>query len=112
MQFGFRKNHSTETANCYFTEQIKSSLDEGGVVGAVLFDFKKTFPMVSHNVPLSRLSQFIFSTNELTRMESQELMTHAHLSLNVPFEFHILFSLYINDLPLITPRFAHLDVCR
>ncbi len=37
MQFGFRKNHSTETANCFLVEQIRSQLDKGGVVGAVLF---------------------------------------------------------------------------
>ncbi len=44
MQFGFRAHHSTETANCYFVEQIKSSLgDRGGVVGAVFLDFKKAF---------------------------------------------------------------------
>ncbi len=43
MQFGFRAHHSTETANCYFVEQIKSSLDRGGVVGAVFLDLKKSF---------------------------------------------------------------------
>jgi len=37
MQFGFRKHHATETATCYFIEQIKSSLDNGGVVGAAGF---------------------------------------------------------------------------
>lgn len=35
MQFGFRANHSTETANCFFLENIESLLDKGGVVGAV-----------------------------------------------------------------------------
>lgn len=48
MQFGFRAHHSTETANCYFVEQIKSSLDRGGVVGAFFLDFKKVFDTVNH----------------------------------------------------------------
>ncbi len=38
MHFGFRKNHSTETANCFLVEQIRSQLDKGGVVGAVFLD--------------------------------------------------------------------------
>ncbi len=70
MQFGFRAHHSTETANCYFVEQIKSSLDRGGVVGAVFLDFKKVFDTVNHNFLLSKLSRFNFSTNTLTWMES------------------------------------------
>lgn len=37
-QFGFRINHSTETANCYFVDKVKSQLDRGGVVGAVFLD--------------------------------------------------------------------------
>lgn len=49
MQFGFRKHHSTETANCFFVEQIKSLLDKGGVVGDVFLDFKKAFDTVNHN---------------------------------------------------------------
>ena len=68
MQFGFRKYHST--ANCYFIEQIKSSLDNGGVVGAVFIDLKKAFDTVNHNVLLSKLSKFNFSCNALTWMES------------------------------------------
>lgn len=33
MQFGFCTNHSTETANCYLLESIKSQLDQGGEIG-------------------------------------------------------------------------------
>lgn len=48
MQFGFRKHHSTETANCFLLENIKSKLDQGGVVGAVFLDLKKAFETVDH----------------------------------------------------------------
>lgn len=30
MQFGFRANHSADTANWFFTEKVKSLLDKGG----------------------------------------------------------------------------------
>lgn len=30
LQFGFRKHNSTETALCYFVEQLKAMLDKGG----------------------------------------------------------------------------------
>lgn len=40
MQFGFRANHSTETANCFLLENIKLKMDKGGVVGDI-FRFKE-----------------------------------------------------------------------
>lgn len=60
MQFGFRKHHSTETAICCFAEQIKSYLDNGGVVGAVFSDSIEAPDNVNHNVPLSKISKSHF----------------------------------------------------
>ena len=50
LQFGFRRNHSTESATCFLTENIKHSLDKGHVVGAVFLDLKKAFDTVNHDI--------------------------------------------------------------
>ena len=70
MQFGFRAKYSTETANCFFTEQIKSKMDNGGVVGAVFLDLKKDFDTVNHKILISKLSSFNFSSQTLRWLES------------------------------------------
>ncbi len=41
-QFGFRPQHSTETAVCHFLEKARSSLDQGHAMGAVFIDKKKS----------------------------------------------------------------------
>ena len=70
MQFGFRSNHSTETANCFFIENIKINLDKGGIVGAIFLDLKKVFDTVDHDVLLSKLSYFNFSGDAIKWMKS------------------------------------------
>ena len=71
MQFGFKANHSTETATCYFVEKVKLSMDRGGgAVGAVFLDLRKAFDTVNHSILLKKLLTYNLSTNCLNLIQS------------------------------------------
>ena len=54
MQFSFSANYPTETANCFFTEKIKTLMDRSGVLAAVFLDLRKAFDMVNRKVLVSK----------------------------------------------------------
>ena len=57
----FRPKYFTETENGVLLEDIKKSLDEGNVVGAVFRDMNTSFDIVNHSVLISKLHMFKFS---------------------------------------------------
>ena len=57
-QFGFRKNRSTELAATYFVDNIRRSMDNGELTGAIYIDLSKAFDTISHSSLLAKLPRF------------------------------------------------------
>ena len=55
LQFGFRSNHSTETALLYCIDQISKALEEGNFGCSIFIDLQKAFDTVDHSILLSKL---------------------------------------------------------
>jgi hypothetical protein len=58
LQFGFRKNHSTNQALIDITETIREALDQKQFAGGVFVDLQKAFDTVDHEILLSKLYHY------------------------------------------------------
>ena len=56
-QYGFRANHSTETALIAATDDIRILLDRGETEALILLDLLAAFDTVSHQTLINRLHQ-------------------------------------------------------
>ena len=69
LQFGFRRNHFTESATCFLTENIKHFLDQGHVVAAVFLDLQNG-DAINHDIFISKPTKFNLSKQSLSLFDS------------------------------------------
>ena len=69
-QFGFRSNHSCETALIIMTDKWLNSMYNNEYSGVVFVDLCKAFDLVNHNILLQNLSLYKINNNSLLWFES------------------------------------------
>ena len=114
-QSGFRKKHSCHTSLIHLVDHWLEKINRNEFCGALFIDFKKAFDVIDHNLLLRKLSCYGISQNTQTLLKSfltdrqqcikmnKSTSTLQTLYYGVPqgsILGPVLFSLYINDLPL------------
>ena len=69
-QFGFRKNHSCQTALITLTEEIHNTIQTGNLIGLLQLDLSKAFDLVNHTLLLENLKLYHCNANTICWFQS------------------------------------------
>ena len=69
-QFGFRRNHSSQTALIELTEEIYNAIQTGNLFGLLQLDLSKAFDLINHTLLLEKLKLYHCNADTICWLQS------------------------------------------